>query len=100
MHVDWLGSYDCHKAPARSRWARVYSRRSVVDHCRVDGHLRVASDYHGSGARCLQVGADLGVVVAFRPLRVVVVYLLIDVGLWLITVELLPISDFQVIAVV
>ena len=44
--------------------------------------------------------ADLGVMVALRPLRVVVVYLLIDVGLWLITVELLPISDFQVIAVV
>ena len=36
---------------------RVYSRRAVVDHCRVDGHLRVASDCHGSGVRCLQVGA-------------------------------------------
>ena len=51
MHVDWFGGYDCHKAAARSRWARVYSRRSVVDHCRVDGHLRVASDCHGVGAR-------------------------------------------------
>ena len=35
----------------------MYSRRDVVDHCRVDGHLRVASDCHGSGARCLQVSA-------------------------------------------
>ena len=37
--------------------------------------------------------ADLGIVVALRPLRVVVGCLLIAVGLWLITVELGASSD-------
>ena len=50
----------------------MYSRRDVIDHCRVDGHLRVASDCHGSGARCLQVSAGGCLKVAARGRRVFV----------------------------
>ena len=46
------------------------------------------------------VDADLGASIALRPLHVVVGCVLISVGLWLITVELLPIWEIKVIAVV
>ena len=50
--------------------------------------------------RWVLVDANLRVLVALRLLHVVVGCSLIAVGMWLITVELLPIWELQVIAVV